>query len=126
MKPLSKSVPDPQRRSRIASGVSQFNRQAARTGKAAVGSVLAAALISGMGATAAVAADNASARPSVSPEQGVLWDQPGAAANATDTTVTERLGGVAEELDQAVMRGEVSLDQALAFFAQIQARAFAS
>ncbi|NKE09473.1 MULTISPECIES: hypothetical protein [Kocuria] len=116
----SKVSPDLQRRSRIASGVSHLNRQAARTGKAAVGTVLAAALLSGMGASPAAALETTGELPVVSPDQGVLWDN---APVATEPTVTERLGGVAEELDRAVSRGEVTLDQALAFFAQIQARA---
>ncbi|MDO5617453.1 hypothetical protein [Kocuria sp.] len=119
---LLNSPSDPQRRSRIANGVSQLNRQAARTGKAAVGTVLAAALLTGMGSAPAVAVDVTGEIPAVSPDQGVLWDQP--SVTTSQLAVTERLGAVAEELDRAVSRGEVTLEQALAFFAQIQARAF--
>lgn len=115
--------PHLQRRSRSASGVSHLNRQAARTGKAAVGTVLAAALLSGMGSTPAAALQTTEDVPAVIPDQGVLWDN---AVADTELSITQRLGGVAEELDLAVTRGEVTLEQALAFFAQIQARAFSA
>ena len=123
MSATSSSVsPDQQHRSRIATGVSHLNRQAARTGKAAVGTVLAAALLSGMGSTPATAVQTAENVPAVIPDQGVLWDN---SVADTEPSITQRLGGVTEELDLAVTRGEITLDQALAFFAQVQARAFA-
>ncbi|MDO4253913.1 MAG: hypothetical protein Q4C81_02020 [Kocuria sp.] len=115
--PLS---PDPQRRSRIAHGVLQLNRQASRTGRAAVGTVLAAALISGVGSTPAMAWETVADQSAVTPRSGGHGgDHTGAAAA---DSVTQRLGAVAYELDQAVNHGEVTLEQALAFFAQIQAR----
>ncbi|NHU84700.1 hypothetical protein GWK18_03665 [Kocuria sp. JC486] len=123
--PRPAPVPRNARRSRISAGVSQLNRQATRTGKAAAGTVLAAALMSGVGATPAVAVENAVRPPAASPDQDALWAEP-TAPQAQEPSVTARLAGVAEELDLAVTRGEITIDQALGFFAQIQSRAFAA
>lgn len=132
---MSESTSETPRRSRLSSGVSHLNRQAARTGKAAVGTVLAAALISGLGSTPASAQQTTGDISAHSPEQtdgpamdsgqGVLWEIPITSA-ISPTSITERLGGVAAELDEAVARGDVTLEQALAFFSQVQARVVAA
>lgn len=115
---------DPHRRSRVASGVLHLNRQAARTGKAAVGTVLAAALISGAGSTPVMAWEAAGQIPAVDPRDSGRLAARSTQAHA-GSEVTERLGAVAQELDEAVGRGEVTLEQALAFFAQIHAKVLA-
>lgn len=81
--------------------------------------------MSGVGATPAVAVENAVRPPAASPDQDALWAEP-TAPQAQEPSVTARLAGVAEELDLAVTRGEITIDQALGFFAQIQSRAFAA
>lgn len=91
--------------------------------------------MSGIAIAPASATETTTEPPAISPGQipvadlgqGELWSLSAApATEAPSVSVTERLGGVAEELDQAVSRGEVTLEQALAFFAQIQARVSAA
>lgn len=88
-------------------------RRTARAGRIAVSTVLAAALISGSSAAPAAADAPALEGPATLPAPS---------GGAADSAAADRALGVAQELAEAVARGEISQEQADAFLNRVIAR----